>query len=85
MKDEKGRGAIRIGDGTSHGGKVTEGSDTLKALGKQVALDGHMTSCPKCKGTFPILAPDSTNKHNGKNVAYDGDPTGCGAKLISSI
>lgn len=85
MKDAKGRGVIRLGDKTSHGGQVISASETLKALGKSVALDGHMASCPKCKGMFPIQAAGDTNKHHGKNIAFDGDPTACGAKLISSI
>ena len=39
MKDAQDRGVIRLGDTTSHGGEVISASDTLKALGKAVALD----------------------------------------------
>lgn len=85
MKDVKGRGAIRLGDKTSHGGKVVSASDSYTVLGKGVALQGDMTTCPKCKGSFPIETAGSTRKHHGKAVAYDGDVTACGAKLISSI
>lgn len=85
MKDAQGRGVIRLGDSTSHGGKVISASDTLKALGKAVALDGDMTLCPKCKGTFAITVNDSDRKHHGKRVAHDNDSAACGAKLISSI
>ena len=85
MKDAQGRGVIRLGDTTSHGGKVISASDTLTALGKAVALDGDMTLCPKCKGTFCITVNDSDRKHHGKRVAHDNDSAACGAKLISSI
>ncbi|WP_426336665.1 PAAR domain-containing protein [Pseudoduganella sp. R-31] len=54
-------------------------------LGKPVAVDGDMTFCPQCRGTFPIKTSHSERTHNGKEVAYDGHRTGCGAKLISSI
>ena len=85
MKDSKGRGVIRLGDKTSHGGEVISASDTFKALGKAVALDGDMTFCPQCKGKFAIKVNKSDRKHNGKRVAYDNDSADCGAKLISSI
>jgi uncharacterized Zn-binding protein involved in type VI secretion len=85
MKDSKGRGVVRLGDKTSHGGQVISASDSFTVLGKQVALHGDMTVCPKCKGTFPIKVADSERHHHGKPVAYKDDVTACGAKLISSI
>jgi len=85
MKDANGRGVVRLGDKTSHGGEVISASDTFTVLGKQVALEGDMAVCPKCRGKFPIQPDGSTRKHHGKQVAYDGDATACGAKVISSI
>jgi uncharacterized Zn-binding protein involved in type VI secretion len=85
MKDSSGRGVIRLGDKTSHGGQVISASDTYIVLGKQVSLHGDTTVCPKCKGVFPIQVADSERQHHGKNVAYHDDVTACGAKLISSI
>jgi uncharacterized Zn-binding protein involved in type VI secretion len=85
MKDSKGRGTIRLGDKTSHGGKVISATSDFKVFGKPVAVDGDMTFCPQCRGTFPIKTSHSERTHNGKEVAYDGHQTGCGAKLISSI
>lgn len=85
MKDAQGRGVIRLGDTTSHGGEVISASATLKALGKAVALDGDMTFCPQCKNKFPIIVNQSDRKHNGKRVAYQTDRAACGATLISSI
>jgi uncharacterized Zn-binding protein involved in type VI secretion len=85
MKDSKGRGIIRLGDKTSHGGKVISASQDFKVLSKAVAVQGNMVSCPKCKGAFPIQPKKSDRTHSGKLVAYDGDMAACGAKLISSI
>ena len=85
MKDQNGRGVIRIGDKTTHGGEVTSAAHDFTVLGKQVALEDDSTFCPRCKGTFSIHPGDDTHKHHGKRVAYDQDVTACGAKLISSI
>lgn len=85
MKDQNGRGVIRLGDKTTHGGVVISAVKDLTVLGKCVAIEGGATFCPKCKGQFPIQPSGSTRKHHGKQVAYDQDLTACGAKLISSI
>ncbi len=85
MKNSKGKGVIRLGDTTSHGGKVIMGDPSFKVLGKPIVFEGHLTICPQCKGTFPVQASGSERKHHGKSVSYDGDKTSCGARLISSI
>lgn len=85
MKDEKGRGVVRLGDKTTHGGEVISSASDFTVLGKKVALEGDSTYCPRCKGRFSIHPGDDARKHHGKRVAYDQDPTGCGARLISSI
>ena len=85
MKDSKDRGVIRLGDKTSHGGQVISASDSFTVRGKAVALNGDMTFCPQCKGTFPIQVGDSERQHHGIQMAYHGDATACGAKLIASI
>lgn len=85
MKDQQGRGVIRLGDKTTHGGQVISAAHDFIVLGKQVAVNGDSTYCPQCKGRFPIHPSSSTRKHHGKLVAYDQDVTACGAKLISSI
>ncbi|MDQ2823425.1 MAG: PAAR domain-containing protein [Pseudomonadota bacterium] len=85
MKDSAGRGVVRLGDKTSHGGQVISASATFIVLDKQVALHGDTTFCPKCKGTFPIQVATSERRHHNQPVAYHGDATACGAKLISSI
>jgi uncharacterized Zn-binding protein involved in type VI secretion len=85
MKDEAGRGVIRLNDKTTHGGHVTTASDDFKVLDVPVALEGDKTWCPQCQGTYAILPKDSTRQHLGKAVAYHGDPTECGATLIASL
>jgi uncharacterized Zn-binding protein involved in type VI secretion len=56
MKHE-GRGVIRIGDKTSHGGQVISASSGTVVMGKLAALEGDMSVCPQCKGKF-ALKPD---------------------------
>jgi len=85
MKDGKGRFVVRLGDSTSHGGKVISACSEFNVLGKFIALAGDMTKCPKCKGDFSIQVSSSDRQHHGKAVAYHGDKTGCGATLISSL
>lgn len=85
MKDQQGRGVIRLGDKTTHGGEVISAARDFSVLGKQVATEGDSTYCPACKGKFPILPSGSTRRHHGKQVTHDQDLTACGAKLISSI
>jgi uncharacterized Zn-binding protein involved in type VI secretion len=85
MKDQQGRGVIRLGDKTTHDGEVISAAADFTVLGKGVAVEGDSTYCPKCKGKFPIQPSGSSRRHHGKQVAYDQDLTACGAKLISSI
>lgn len=75
---------IRLGDPTSHGGKVLEGSMTEICHGKPIAFIGHKVQCPKCKGTFPIVEGVQTTTIFGKGVAVAGMKTACGATLIAT-
>jgi uncharacterized Zn-binding protein involved in type VI secretion len=84
MKHE-GRGVIRQGDKTSHGGTVLAASSGTVVMGMPAALDGDKTVCPQCKGQFAIRAEGTGAKHQGKAYAYHNDVTACGAKLISSL
>ncbi|MFD2365819.1 PAAR domain-containing protein [Pseudoduganella sp. GCM10020061] len=80
-----GRGVIRLGDKTDHGGVVTEVSSDTIAMGLEAALVGDLTACPKCKGTFQIVRGSEGALHIGRQYAYDGDKTACGARLISTV
>lgn len=84
MKHE-GRGVIRLGDLTDHGGIVISASSETRVMGKPAALADDQTVCPRCKGKFPIKPDGAGAKHNGKSYAYHNDVTACGAKLISSL
>lgn len=75
---------IRLGDPTSHGGKVIEGSPFDICHGKPIAFIGHQTFCPQCKGTFPIIEGAPTTTFYGKGVALAGMRTACGALLIAT-
>jgi uncharacterized Zn-binding protein involved in type VI secretion len=81
MKDENGRPVARLGDATDHGGTIIEAADNLTHMGRRVALDGHLTECPECGGTYPIIA-SGKRTHEGTRVAFIGDKTACGATLI---
>ena len=81
----QGRGVIRMNDKTDHGGHVTAASSGTIVMGVEAALTGDMTTCPKCKGNFPIKPDGAGARHEGRSYAYDGDMTACGAKLISSL
>jgi uncharacterized Zn-binding protein involved in type VI secretion len=75
---------IRLGDSTSHGGIVLEGSPFDICMGKPIAYVGHKVQCPKCKGVFPIVEGAPTTTFYGKGVALAGMHTACGAVLIAS-
>ncbi|MDI2091878.1 PAAR domain-containing protein [Commensalibacter oyaizuii] len=75
---------IRLGDMTTHGGKVINGFTDYTIQGIPVAGVGHMTVCPLCKGAFPIIQGYNGLTVNGIPVALNGHSTACGAKLIAS-
>jgi len=81
-----GRGVIRLGDATTHGGKVVSvAHPTATDMGIPIACVGDMVQCPKCKGAYPIVEGDPTDTIEGVPVAYHGHKTACGAALISSV
>ncbi|MDR1889832.1 MAG: PAAR domain-containing protein [Zoogloeaceae bacterium] len=80
-----GRGVIRLGDATDHGGKVISVAHRPTDMGIPIACFGDLVECPKCKGVFPIVEGDSGFKILGIPVALDGHKTACGAALISSV
>jgi len=78
---------IRVGDPTTHGGKVIKTSaPNVKVSGKPVALVGDRCMCPMTgHQNCVIVSGNSKHTVNGKAVAYHGDKTSCGATLISTI
>lgn len=77
------KGIIRLGDSTSHGGKVTSASSRFKVDGKPVALLGDACSCPiPYHGNPTIVEGDPDFILDGKPVVFEGHKTSCGATLI---
>jgi uncharacterized Zn-binding protein involved in type VI secretion len=80
------RGVIRVGDSTSHGGKVVTGRDQSVVMGRPVACVGDSCTCPKSGHHDCVIVEGDPNVLiDGKAVAFDGHKTSCGASLISSL
>ncbi|KVN50959.1 PAAR domain-containing protein [Burkholderia stagnalis] len=80
------RGIIRVGDVTSHGGKVITGSTASEVMGRPVARLGDMCVCPNSGHQACFIAEgDPQVIVDGKPAAFDGHKTSCGATLISSV
>lgn len=80
------RKVIRLGDATSHGGKVISCSATHVTVGGiAVACVGDLCSCP-VKGHNGCTISSGSSRHaiNGVAVAFEGDRTSCGAILMAS-
>lgn len=77
-------GVIRIGDKTTHGGTVIEGSSEVLFMGKEVACILDKVSCPLHGQTF-IAEGDEGSKINGRAIALHGHHCGCGCTLITSL
>jgi uncharacterized Zn-binding protein involved in type VI secretion len=80
------KGVIRLGDSTSHGGKVIVASDTSFVNGIAVARQGDACICPvKGHSRCVIVEGDPMVLVGGIPVAFQGHKTSCGATLISSV
>jgi len=81
------RNVIRLGDPTSHGGKVETVSATHFTVGGvAVARVGDKCSCPiKGHDNCTIAEGDPHHVIDGIAVAHDGHKTTCGATLIPTI
>ena len=80
------RNVIRLGDGTSHGGKVESVSATHVTVdGIAVVRVGDTCSCPiKGHEDCTIAEGDPHHLIDGVAVAYEGHKTTCGAALIAT-
>lgn len=81
------RNVIRLGDPTSHGGKVESVSaDYFTVDGIPVARVGDVCSCPiKGHDNCTIAEGEPDHVIDGVAVAYDGHKTTCGATLIATV
>ena len=77
---------IVVGDRTSHGGVVIDGSPETDINGKAVARVGNHATCPvRGYGRITtIVTGDPTLIIDGAPAACHGDKTACGAVLLSS-
>ncbi len=81
------KNVIRLGDASSHGGKVVSACAAhFTVHGIPVACVGDTCTCPipghtGCK----IMSGSPHHMIDGKSIAFDGDSLSCGAKLISSF
>lgn len=78
---------IRLGDPTSHGGKVVSVAATHFTVdGIPVACVGDACSCPiGGHDDCTIAEGDPGHVIDGVAVAYDGHKTTCGAALIATV
>lgn len=76
---------IRLGDPTSHGGKVITASITHTIAGLGIARVGDTVLCPIAgHGANPIVQGMPTYQIGGRMVALHGHRTACGCTLIST-
>lgn len=79
------RKIIRLGDSTSHGGKVISAKAShIRVDGLAVACVGDICTCP-LHGDGTITEGDPNHTVDGIPVAYDGDRVSCGATLHSTF
>lgn len=71
------------GDKTTHGGTVTGGAPVSTIMGRPIARKGDLTTCPKCKGIYPIVQGNDGMVVDGQAAAFHGARTACGATLIA--
>jgi uncharacterized Zn-binding protein involved in type VI secretion len=81
------RNVIRLGDATSHGGKVVSTKAThFKVSGISVACVGDLCFCPiQGHNNCRIVSGSARHRVNGMRLAFEDDQTSCGAKLISTL
>ena len=84
MIDASGKVAIRLGDATTHGGRVITATSRYVLHGIAVASEGDMTRCPRCKGDYAILPTPGAATESGRTLAFEGTSTACGATLTSA-
>lgn len=77
---------VRLGDLTSHGGKVITASPTHTIAGIGIARVGDTVLCPlPGHGVNPIVEGAQTFLIGGRTVALHGHRTACGCTLISTL
>lgn len=80
------RKIIRLGDSTTHGGKVVScKAEHFQVNGRPAACVGDKCMCPiHGHGICTIIEGDARHTIDGRPVAYEGHKTSCGATLLAS-
>lgn len=79
------RDIIRVGDPTSHGGRVISGTSRMLVDGIPVARVGDACTCPmKGHNNCTIVEGNPNFLLDGIPVAFDGCKLSCGASAIST-
>ncbi|MDN5543024.1 MAG: PAAR domain-containing protein [Acinetobacter sp.] len=73
---------ICVGDRTTGGGVVVEGSVSITILGRPVSTIGMKAIC--CGNAQTILKGWENHSMFGRSVAYDGCSLSCGHKVVAS-
>lgn len=77
---------VRLGDPTSHGGRVISASITHSAQGIGIARVGDLVMCPIMgHGINPIVEGAATYLIGGRMVALHSHRSACGCTLISTL
>lgn len=77
---------IRLGDPTTHGGKVVSAAPNSSVHGIQIARLGDKVVCPiPGHGVTTIVEGDPNLLIDGIPVALEGHKTSCGASLIATV
>jgi len=77
---------VRLGDPTSHGGKVITSSATHTIGGIGIARVGDAVFCPiPGHGVNSIIEGAATYLIGGRKVALQGHRGACGCALISTL
>lgn len=77
---------IRLGDVTSHGGKVTSAADQTDVMGRPLARVNDTCTCPIPGHKDCVIVEGDPNwTINGRQVALHDHKVSCGATLISSL
>jgi uncharacterized Zn-binding protein involved in type VI secretion len=71
-----------VGDPNTHGGFVMTGSSTMHVLGRPVARQFDLVSCPM-HGVNEIIEGSDMLTDNGRSIALDGNRCACGCTLIA--
>lgn len=78
------KGVIRIGDKTTSGGTVLEGSQAMKFHSIGVARVGDKVSCP-AHGVTVVNEGHPVFTDHGVPVAFHGHRCACGCALLTSL